>query len=108
MERKHKKQADILRDLDWERGRTSKVVNGKQPFTRDDLLTLAEWLGVEPYELLMSPSRADQIRAIEESAMTLAATIQRHSVISPPDQVASAGAPSKVRPEPRKLAKGQR
>jgi plasmid maintenance system antidote protein VapI len=108
MERKHKKQADIVRELDWERGLTSKVINGKQAFTRDDLLALSEWLGIEPYELLMSPSRADQIRAIEESAMTLAATIQRHSVVSPPDQIAPVGAPRTAQREPRKQVTGRR
>jgi len=104
---KHKRQADILRDLEWDRARTSRIISGKQPFTRDDVLALAKWLQIEPYELLMPPQRAAQLRAIEQSTIDLAAAIQAHSVVEPPGQSSQAGAPRSARPEPRKLAKGR-
>lgn len=32
-----KKQADLVRDLDWNKAKVSLTASGKQPYTRDDI-----------------------------------------------------------------------
>lgn len=53
-----KKQADIVRDLDWNKARVSLMLRGKQPYDRDSLNELAAYLNIQPHELLMHPDDA--------------------------------------------------
>jgi hypothetical protein len=69
----HKKQAWIARDLDWDRGRVSKLYNGRQPYTRDDVNEISSWLGIEPFELLMSPPQAEAYRQLRDAAALIVA-----------------------------------
>lgn len=71
----HKKQADVVRDLDWNKAKASLMVRGIQPYDRDSLNELAHYLSVEPFELLIPPERAmayRQYRANAEKILSLA------------------------------------
>lgn len=61
-------QADADRELGWPRAKTFALWNGKQRYTQDSVDEAAIWLGVEPYELLMPPEEAMQLRQIRAAA----------------------------------------
>jgi transcriptional regulator with XRE-family HTH domain len=63
-----KKQADIVRDLDWNKARVSLMLRGKQPYDRDSLNELAAYLHLEPHELLMHPADAMALRQLKATA----------------------------------------
>jgi hypothetical protein len=63
-----KKQADIVRDLDWNKARISLMLRGKQPYDRDSLNELAAYLNLKPHELLMHPADAMAMRRIKSLA----------------------------------------
>lgn len=57
-----KSQADLSRDMDWNKAKVSLLCSGKQEFSRDDLFALADALKLEPYELLLHPDKAMSLR----------------------------------------------
>ena len=63
-----KKQADIVRDLDWNKARISLMLRGKQPYDRDSINELAAYLHLEPHELLMHPADAMALRQLKLTA----------------------------------------
>lgn len=63
-----KKQADIVRDLDWNKAKVSLMIRGKQPYDRDSLNELAAYLNLKPHELLMHPSDAMALRRMRHLA----------------------------------------
>jgi plasmid maintenance system antidote protein VapI len=63
-----KKQADVVKDLDWNKAKISLMVNGKQAYTRDDINELAAYLNINPHELLMHPEDAMALRQLRASA----------------------------------------
>lgn len=67
-----KRQADIVRDLDWNKARVSLTASGKQPYTRDDINQIADYLNVRPYELLMHPDDAMRMRQLRAEMIRLA------------------------------------
>src|SRR4249919_667409 len=67
-----KKQADIVRDLDWNKARVSLMLRGKQPYDRDSINELAAYLHLKPHELLMHPSDAMALRKLREEAVKIA------------------------------------
>lgn len=67
-----KKQADVVRDLDWNKARVSLTASGKQPYTRDDVNEVAEYLNLRPYELLMHPEDAMALRRLRSEMIRLA------------------------------------
>lgn len=67
-----KKQADIVRDLDWNKAKVSLTASGKQPYTRDDVNEIADYLSIRPYELLMDPEDAMRLRRLRTDAIKLA------------------------------------
>jgi len=69
-----KKQADIVRDLDWNKARVSLTIHGKQPYTRDDINELASYLSIATYELLMHPDDAMAIRRLRQEALRVVET----------------------------------
>ncbi len=73
MTHRGKRQADAFREIGVERPRMNKLYNGKQDFTRADLVLMARWLEIEPYELLISPTEADALRRLRETAYQIAA-----------------------------------
>lgn len=67
-----KKQADVVRDLDWNKARVSLTVSGKQQYTRDDVNELATYLNLRPFELLMHPDDAMLLRRLKADMIRLA------------------------------------
>ena len=67
-----KRQADMCRDLDWNKARVSLMARGVQPYDRDSLNELADYLNLRPHELLMHPSDAMALRALRADAVRIA------------------------------------
>ena len=63
-----RKQADLVRDLGWEKARASKVYNSRTEYRRETVNELASWLGIQPFELLMRPEEAMALRQLRETA----------------------------------------
>ncbi|PZR37205.1 MAG: hypothetical protein DI526_01425 [Caulobacter segnis] len=61
-------QADLTKELGWDKSRANFIFHGKQPYKRDKINEVASWLGIEPYELLMPPSKALAIRELYKTA----------------------------------------
>lgn len=72
-----KKQADIVRDLDWNKARVSLMIRGEQQYTRDAVNEMAAYLHLSPYELLMHPDDAMAIRQLRADALRVVETTQR-------------------------------
>ena len=68
----HKKQADIVRDLDWNKSRVSLMLHGKQQYDRDSVNELAIYLNLHPYELLMHPNDAMALRRLRADLLRVA------------------------------------
>lgn len=68
-----KRQADLVNERGWQKGRASKFFHGQYTYRREVVNDVAEWLGIRPYELLMHPSEAMAMRRLRESAMAIAA-----------------------------------
>lgn len=68
----HKKQADIVRDLDWNKARVSLMISGKQQYNRDAVNELSLYLNIRPYELLMHPDEAMRLRRLKADAIRIA------------------------------------
>lgn len=66
-----KRQADLVRDLDWARAKASDIYNGDQQYTQALIDQLAPWLHARPWELLMHPAEAMAIRRLRESAAVI-------------------------------------
>ncbi|WP_010545240.1 hypothetical protein [Sphingomonas elodea] len=85
-----KRQADIVRDLGWNKARVSLMIRGGQPYTRDAVNELSYYLNLAPYELLMHPDdamtirrlRSDMIRLVESKEIPQASTAPRRVSIS--------------------------
>lgn len=73
-----KRQADIVRDLDWNKARVSLMIRGDQQYTRDALNEMAAYLNLKPHELLMHPQDAMALRRLQASAVEIA-----HSIDTP-------------------------
>jgi len=75
-----KKQADIVRDLDWNKAKVSLMIRGLQPYTREEVNELATYLNIRPHELLMHPEDAMAARRLHADLVRLAhATEETHS-----------------------------
>lgn len=68
-----KAQADLEKDLDWNKSKASLMMRRKQRYHRDDVNELADYLNLRPFELLMPPEEAMAFRAFRASAGTIAA-----------------------------------
>lgn len=67
-----KRQADLVNDLGWLKNHAHRIWHGKQPYRRDIVNDVARWLGIEPYELLMPPEQALQLRQFRNAAIAIA------------------------------------
>jgi hypothetical protein len=65
-------QADVVRDLEWNKARVSLMASGKQPYDRDSVNELADYLHLRPYELLMHPDDAMALRSLRADAIRIA------------------------------------
>lgn len=68
----NKRQADLVKDLDWNKAKASLMARGLQPYTRDEVNELADYLHVRPYELLMHPDDAHALRRLRADMIRLA------------------------------------
>jgi hypothetical protein len=68
----NKRQADIVRDLDWNKAKVSLMLRGKQPYTREEINELAAYLNIRPHEMLMHPDDAFAIRRLKAEMIRLA------------------------------------
>lgn len=78
-----KKQADMVKDLGWLKGSANKWFHGAHDYRREVVNELAQWLGIEPYELLMPPQLALSIRSMRESARQIAADTEANRFLPP-------------------------
>ncbi len=67
-----KRQADLVKELGWAKGRANKFYHGFHPYRREIVNELARWLEIEPYELLMEPDEAMRLRRLRDAAMEVA------------------------------------
>lgn len=67
-----KKQADIVNDLDWNKAKVSLMARGLQPYDRDAVNEIADYLHLRPFELLMHPDDAMRMRALRAEMIRLA------------------------------------
>ncbi len=67
-----KRQADLVKELGWAKGRANKFYHGQHSYRRDIVNELSAWLGIAPYELLMAPDEALRLRRLREAAMEVA------------------------------------
>jgi hypothetical protein len=67
-----KKQSDIVNDLGWNKAKVSLMVRGIQPYTRDEINELADYLNIKPHELLMHPEDAHAARRLRADMLRLA------------------------------------
>ena len=67
-------QADLETDLEWNKSKASLMIRGKQRYHRDDVNQVAQYLNLQPYELLMHPADAMAIRQLRIDARKLALT----------------------------------
>lgn len=79
----NKKQADIVNDLDWNKAKVSLTASGKQPYTRDDVNEIADYLNLRPYELLMHPDDAMALRRLKAEMIRLAHEEEERASRSP-------------------------
>lgn len=68
----NKRQADLVKELGWQRRKASEVYNGDQPYKRETVNEISDWLGIEPFELLMPPEEALQLRQLRSAAFAIA------------------------------------
>lgn len=68
-----KRQSALVNELGWTKNRAYLVWHGRQPYSREDVNTVAAWLKIKPYELLMPPAEALALRRLRESALVIAA-----------------------------------
>lgn len=67
-----KRQADLVKELGWAKGRANKFFHGQHPYRREIVNELAGWLQIAPYELLMDPEEALRLRRLRDAAMAVA------------------------------------
>lgn len=67
-----KRQADLARDLDWNKAKVSLTASGKQPYDRDDVNEASAYLNIAPYELLMHPDDAMALRRLRQDVARIA------------------------------------
>jgi hypothetical protein len=75
-----KRQADIVRDLDWNKAKVSLMVSGKQQYERESVNELSQYFQIMPFELLMPPEEAFAMRRLRHEIARLA-----HSESAPMD-----------------------
>jgi len=85
-----KRQAALVNELGWTKNRAHFVWHSSQRYRRDDVNTIASWLGIKPFELLMSPREALALRRLRQSAAAIVAESEQQ----PFDDEAGAAQPA--------------
>lgn len=73
-------QADLEKDLEWNKSKASLMVRNQQKYTRDEVNQVADWLHLQPFELLMHPHDAMALRRLRDTALQIAADNSPKSV----------------------------
>ena len=68
-----KKQVALVNELGWDKARANFVWHGKTPYRREIVNEIATWLGIEPYELMMTPKMAAAFKSLRRSAEQIVA-----------------------------------
>lgn len=84
-----KKQADIVRDLDWNKAKVSLMIRGLQAYTREEVNELAAYLNIRPHELLMHPDDAHAIRRLKAEMIRLAHEAEETEQAEPAKKVSA-------------------
>lgn len=63
-----KKQTHLQSELGWSSGNANALFHGKTRYHEDTLAEAADWLHIEPHELLMHPTTALAMRRLRQSA----------------------------------------
>lgn len=63
----HKTQQWVADQLDIQKSKVSRKASGRTPYDRDDINAIAALLHLQPYELLMHPEDAMEIRNLRKS-----------------------------------------
>lgn len=81
-----KRQASLVNELGWTKNRAHIVWHSDQPYRRQEVNLIARWLGIKPFELLMTPREAMALRALRQSAQTIVAEDTNDVYeVAPPD-----------------------
>lgn len=80
-----KKQADMARELEWNKAKVSLTASGKQPYNREDVNEASAYLNIAPYELLMHPEDAMALRRLRQDAARIATPQPESDSGAPPD-----------------------
>lgn len=67
-----KSQADVCRGLGWKKASASEIITGKQRYNQDAVEELADFLNIRPYELLLHPEDAMNLRQLRHTAAQIA------------------------------------
>lgn len=68
-----KRQADLAKAMGWSKNRAHFVWHSSQPYRRPEVNRIAKWLGIRPFELLMSPREAMALRGLRQTAAIIVA-----------------------------------
>ena len=68
-----KRQASLTNELGWTKGRANYIWHSQSPYNRDLVGEISAWLGIKPFELLMSPAEALALRRLRETAAIIVA-----------------------------------
>ena len=63
-----KKRSTLQSELGWEGKRAHDIWHGKQPYKRQDVNQVAQWLGIEVFELFLEPKHAIALRSLRDTA----------------------------------------
>lgn len=63
----HKTQQWVADELEIQKSKVSRKASGRTPYDRDDINAIAALLHLQPYELLMHPEDAMEIRNLRKS-----------------------------------------
>lgn len=71
------KQADLARETGWTKATANDIYHGRTNYYRQIVNEAARALKIEPWELLMPPELAMQLRRLRDSAIRIAAEQQQ-------------------------------
>lgn len=83
-----RRQAHLVRDLDINKSTVSLLASGKQPYDRDYVNAIADYLNLRPFELLMPPEEAMALRRLRTDMIRLAHEVE-DAAEAPDDQDAA-------------------
>jgi len=78
-------QAALMRETGWSKATTNDIYHGKTNYYRQIVNEAARALKIEPWELLMPPDLAMQLRRLRDSALRIAAEEQIPWKGAPPE-----------------------